>query len=65
MPPAVGKDERGFSEALGDFDAVIDTLGDEANLQRVKYLDDGIERIFGEGDRGVASKLRRVNKCQR
>lgn len=65
MPPAVGKDEMGFSEALGDFDAVIDTLGDEANLQRVKYLDDGIERVFGEGDRGVAAKLRRVNKCQR
>lgn len=65
MPPAVGKDEMGFSEALGDFDAVIDTLGDEANLQRVKYLDDGIERIFGEGDRGVAAKLRRVNRCQR
>eukprot|EP00557_Chaetoceros_sp_GSL56_P006938 CAMPEP_0176499746 /NCGR_PEP_ID=MMETSP0200_2-20121128/13112_1 /TAXON_ID=947934 /ORGANISM="Chaetoceros sp., Strain GSL56" /LENGTH=630 /DNA_ID=CAMNT_0017898227 /DNA_START=220 /DNA_END=2112 /DNA_ORIENTATION=- len=65
MPPAVGKDEMGFSDALGDFDAVIDTLGDEANLQRVKYLDDGIERIFGEGDRGVAAKLRRVNRCQR
>jgi hypothetical protein len=65
MPPAVGKDEMGFSEALGDFDAVIDTLGDEANLQRVKYLDDGIDRVFGEGDRGVAAKLRRVNKCQR
>lgn len=65
VPPAVGKDEKGFSEALGDFDAVIDTLGDEANLQRVKYFEDGIERVFGEGDRGVASKLRRENNCDR
>jgi hypothetical protein len=65
MPPAVGKDEMGFSQALGDFDAVIDTLGDEANLHRVKYFDDGMDRIFGEGDRGVASKLRRENNCQR
>jgi len=63
MSPAVSEDE-GFSDALGNFDVVIDTLGDEANLERVRYFEDGIEKTFGIGD-GVASKLKRENNCQR
>lgn len=65
MPPAVGDDDEGFSESLGNFDVVIDTLGDEANLERVKYFENGIEKTFGTGEGGVASKLKRENNCQR
>ena len=65
MPPAVGDGDEGFSELLGKFDVVIDTLGDEANLERVEYFEDGIEQTFGIGEGGVASKLKRENNCQR
>jgi len=64
MPPA-DNSEQGFSDALGDFDVVIDTLGDEANLERVDDFETGIESVFGTGDNGVASKLKRENNCQR
>ena len=63
MPPAVGDDEIGFSEAIGKFDAVIDTLGDEANLVRISDFDDGVQRVFGE--KGVSSKLNKENQCGR
>lgn len=63
MPPSVGEDDLGFSEALGTFDVVIDTLGDEANLDNVKYYEDGVDRVFG--DVGVGEKLKRDNNCQR
>lgn len=63
MPPAIGDDELGFAEVVGDFDAIVDTLGDEANLVKVDDLDDGVERVFGE--KGVGSKLKRDNQCKR
>lgn len=63
MPPSVGEDDLGFSEALGKFDVVIDTLGDEANFDSVKYYEDGVDRVFGE--MGVSEKLKRDNSCQR
>lgn len=63
MAPAVGEDEVGFSKAIGNFDVVIDTLQDEANLQGIDDFEDGIEKVFGET--GVASKLRRDNDCER
>jgi|AntRauTorckE5430_2_1112549.scaffolds.fasta_scaffold01221_4 hypothetical protein len=64
MPPAIN-DEQGFSEALERFDVVIDTLGDEANLESVNDFESGIENIFGTGESGVASKLKRENDCKR
>ncbi len=63
MPPAIGEDEVGFSEHLGKFDAVIDTLADEAKLNKVKSFQQSIDRIFG--GTGVASKLKRENGCKR
>ena len=63
IPPAVGDDELGFSEALETFDAVVDTLGDEARLEKVQDFDDGIDRVFGYA--GVSEKLKKENRCQR
>jgi len=56
-------DDIGFSEALGEFDAIVDTLGDEANLRKVKSLQDGINRFCG--DVGVVAKLAKANNCRR
>jgi hypothetical protein len=63
MPPSIGDDELGFSDALGCFDTVVDTLGDEADLRKVKDFDDGIDRVFGYA--GVSEKLKKENSCQR
>jgi len=63
IPPAIGEDEVGFSEALGEFDTMIDTLGDEAKLSRVNSFEQGVERVFAET--GVGSKLKRDHKCER
>ena len=62
MPPAI-EDGIGFSQALGRFDAVIDTLGDEARLNRVEDSGGGVERVFGEV--GLGSILKRENRCER
>ena len=63
MSPSVGQEEKGFSEVLGHFDVVIDTLGDEGNLDKINSLEQGVERVFGKV--GVASKLKNENNCQR
>lgn len=58
------KDEDlGFSEVIGQFDTVIDTLGDEANMNKVRFIQDGIDRCFGTA--GVSAKLAAENKCSR
>ena len=53
----------GFSEALGQFDSCIDTLGDEANFRNVKFVQDGINRFCGNV--GVIAKLALENQCQK
>ena len=53
----------GFSEALGQFDSCIDTLGDEANFKNVKFVQDGINRFCGTA--GVIAKLALENQCQK
>ena len=62
MPPTIGENEIGFCEALGDFDTVIDTLGDEAKLNKVRTLSEGNTK---SRDTGLAAKLKRDNKCDR
>ena len=62
MSPA-NEDGIGFSQALGSFDVVIDTLGDEARFGRVEDSGDGAERVFGQV--GLCSVLKRENKCER
>ena len=62
MPPTIGENEIGFCEALGDFDTVIDTLGDEAKLTKVRTLSEGNTK---SRDTGLAAKLKRDNKCDR
>ena len=57
------EEEIGFSEALGQFDTCIDTLGDEANISKVRRAQDGIDRFCG--NIGVAAKLARRNQCKR
>lgn len=60
--PAIGDNNIGFSEALGKFDVVIDTLGDEAKLCEVSKLSEGPSKTRKTG---VAAKLRRDNNCDR
>ncbi len=57
------EDDIGFSEALGNFDTCIDTLGDEARFKSTKSIQDGINRF--KGNVGVIAKLALENKCQR
>ena len=63
MPPTIGEDGVGFSEALVTFDTCIDTLGDEAKFSEVNCIGNGIERLIGV--KGVSAKLRLENNCQR
>ena len=56
-------EDLGFSEAIGQFDTVIDTLGDEANMNKVRFIEDGIDRFCGSV--GVGAKLAAENKCSR
>jgi len=67
MSPSIIKEdddeEIGFSEALGQFDTCIDTLGDEAKMSRVRTVQDGIDRFCGNV--GVAAKLAQQNQCKR
>lgn len=63
MSPSVGQEEKGFSEVLGSFDVIIDTLGDEGKFDKINSLEQGVERVFGKV--GVASKLKKENNCQR
>ena len=62
MSPAT-EDGIGFSQVLDRLDAIIDTLGDEAKLQRVVDSGAGAELVFGQ--RGLGSILKRENKCER
>ena len=62
MPPTIGENEIDFCESLGDFDTVIDTLGDEAKLNKVRTLSKGNTK---SRDTGLAAKLKRDNKCDR
>jgi hypothetical protein len=62
MAPATD-DEMGFSQALGTFDAVVDTLGDEAKLERVRDSGTGAALVFGQA--GLSAMLKRENKCNR
>ena len=62
MPPATDE-EMGFSQALGTFDAVVDTIGDEARLERVQDTGTGANLVCGEV--GLSSILKRENKCER
>ena len=57
------EEEIGFSEALGQFDTCIDTLGDEAKMSKVRTIQDGIDRVCGNA--GVAAKLAQQNQCKR
>ena len=63
MPPVSGDDELGFSDVIGQFDAVVDTIADEANLANVMSLNVRVARVFGQ--KGVSSKLKSENKCDR
>ena len=56
------RNKIGFCEAQGDFDTVIDTLGDEAKLNKVRTLSEGNTK---SRDTGLAAKLKRDNKCDR
>lgn len=66
MSPIVensGDQDVGFSEAVGQFDTCIDTLGDEANFHKIQFVQDGINRFCGNV--GVVAKLKAENKCDR
>ncbi len=63
MPPSIGENELGFAESIENFDAVIDTLGDEAIFQRVQDFDGAVDRVFGYV--GVSKQLCKTVKCQR
>lgn len=54
----------GFSQAIGTFHSVIDTLGDEANLINLEKLSQGINRNFADlGSLGVVGSLSRDHGC--
>jgi hypothetical protein len=62
IPPVSGSESLGFSDVVGTFDSVIDTLKDESKLDMVQSLDDAVDRVFG--DSGIVSTMK-WNGCSR
>lgn len=62
IPPASGPKQLGFSDVVGTFHSVIDTLKDESKLDMAKTVDDGVDRVFG--DLGIVSSMK-LNGCSR
>jgi hypothetical protein len=62
LPPASGSKQLGFSDVVGTFDSLIDTLKDESNLDLVNTVADGVDRVFG--DMGIVSTMN-LNGCSR
>jgi len=63
MSPAVGELDLGFADVVGEFDALLDCMTDEAKLarMRVREEDDMAELVSG----GVVAELRKQHKCRR
>jgi len=55
MPPMVGENELGFSDVLGKFDSMLDTLYDENGID-----DDYLNTVSG-----VVNKLKQNHDCKR
>jgi thiol-disulfide isomerase/thioredoxin len=68
-PPAIGELELGFSSVLGNFDALVDTLSDEA--KQGDAVCRGLDLDYSNGNQGkgcssaVISMLQKQNKCKR
>ena len=48
IPPAVGKMSLGFTEAIGEFDTLIDTLGDEMGMGQARSVLDNDILLHGQ-----------------
>ncbi|KAL7525526.1 hypothetical protein ACHAWF_001400 [Thalassiosira exigua] len=59
LPPAVGSLSLGFAAAIGEFDVLIDTLGDETGVGRATNLLE--DEVVGDG--GFLEQLRELHKC--
>ncbi len=68
-PPAVGKLELGFSSVLGNFDALVDTLSDEAKQGDAICRGLDLDAVSANGARGCSSAVIRLlkeqNQCNR
>jgi hypothetical protein len=62
MSPAVGELELGFCQVIGTFDALLDTISDEAKLERVIVREDDSSATLATS--GVVAELRKQHDCQ-
>jgi thiol-disulfide isomerase/thioredoxin len=66
LDPAVGEMEVAFCSHVGEFDALVDTISDEANLAESSMIDDDDEFAFRSGIySGVLTLLKSRHKCHR
>lgn len=63
MGPAVGELELGFAAVVGEFDALLDCMSDEARLERIRVTDDDV--ISELATSGVVAELRKQHNCHR
>jgi len=68
IPPAVGDLSLGFASALGTFNCLVDTLGDESDV--IEAFDDDSNDVMYEGSKGgddksVIGLLRKQHGCER
>lgn len=63
MGPAVGELELGFAAVVGEFDALLDCMSDEARLERMRVTEnDDMSKLVSSG---VVAELRKQHKCHR
>ena len=62
MSPAVGELELGFCQVIGTFDALLDTISDEAKLERVVVRKDDTSATLATS--GVVAELRKQHDCK-
>jgi len=67
LTPATGELELGFSEVVGEFDTLVDTMIDEARLMEKgkPVVDNDEDVLYNIGGSGVLSLLKQRHKCQR
>lgn len=63
VSPAVGELDLGFADVVGEFDALLDTMSDEAKLTGMRVEEsDVIEELATSG---VVAELRKQHQCSR
>jgi len=67
LTPATGELELGFSEVVGEFDTLVDTMIDEARLveKRKRVVNNYDDVLDNMGGSSILSLLKQRHKCQR